>query len=116
MTEAVIRPLLTADPFEPFTLHMTSRNSYDIDRPEAVSFSPHGGALYVRHPDGRQSVLSLPHIVSISFPDRPVEIRSELVYHLGRPVDRRHTSPKRRDPPSPPFFTDSSKMHGESPC
>jgi hypothetical protein len=72
MTEADIRPLLDANPFEPFTLHLTSRDSYDIDRPERVSFSPHGGALHLHGPDGKwQATLSLDHVVRISFPAQP---------------------------------------------
>jgi hypothetical protein len=72
MTEDDLRPLLEAVPFEPFTIHMTGRTTYDIDRPEAVSFSPYGGALYYSRPDGYRAILSLDHVVSISFPDRPI--------------------------------------------
>jgi hypothetical protein len=71
MTEADIRPLLDAVPFEPFTVHMTSRNSYDIDRPEMVSFSPHGG-MHLHGPDGKWvATLSMDHIVRISYPATP---------------------------------------------
>ena len=72
MTADDIRPFLTADPFEPFTLHMTSRSTYDVDRPELVSFSPDGGVMYVRTPAGLRAMLALGHVVSISFPPPPV--------------------------------------------
>jgi len=72
MTEDDIRPLLEADPFEPFTIHLAGNWSQDIDRPELVSFSPHGGALYLYHPDGQwKAVLSLDHVTGISHPAVP---------------------------------------------
>ena len=71
MTEADIRPLLDAKPFEPFTISMTGRTVYDIDRPELVSFSPHG-AMYLHNPDGTVRVaLAMNHIVSITYPAQP---------------------------------------------
>ena len=73
MTEADLRPLLDADPFEPFTLHLTGRTSYDIDRPERVGFSPDGGLLNIHGPDGRVTTsLALYHVVRITFPDPPI--------------------------------------------
>lgn len=45
MTEATIRALLEAEPFEPFTIHRASKSSYDIARPESVSVPPSGGML-----------------------------------------------------------------------
>ena len=75
MTEAEIRPMLDADPFEPFTVSMTGRTSYDIDRPELVGFSPHG-AMLLHHPDGSvRVVLSMDHIVSITWPAANPHIR-----------------------------------------
>ena len=71
MTEADVRPLLEVKPFEPFTISLTGRLSYDIDRPELVGFSPHG-AMYLHNPDGTvRVVISMDHIVSISYPARP---------------------------------------------
>lgn len=63
--EDVIRMLLEASPFEPFTIHMAGRTSYDIPRPEGVSFSPHGGALYIHTGDQLRCILSLDHVVSV---------------------------------------------------
>lgn len=42
MTEATVRALLDAEPFEPFTIHRASKSSYGIARPESVSFPPSG--------------------------------------------------------------------------
>lgn len=75
MTEADIRPLLDATPFEPFTITMTGKWSHDIVCPELVSFSP-GGAMNLHNPDGSvQSVLSMDHIVSIIYPAAQPHIR-----------------------------------------
>ena len=66
MTEADLRPFLDAKPFEPFTVHMTSRSTYDINRPEDVTVSP-GGAMELRCGGQVWCVLSTDHITSLSF-------------------------------------------------
>jgi hypothetical protein len=71
MTEADIRPLLDAVPFEPFTIHLTGGWTNDIDRPEEVSFSPDGSCLYIHHAGNLRSVLSLDHAVRITYPAQP---------------------------------------------
>lgn len=72
MTAIDIRPLREATPFETFALHVTGKWSHDVDRPERVSFSPHGGALYLHGPDGQvKAIVSMDRIVSISVPARP---------------------------------------------
>ena len=72
MTEATVRALLDADPFEAFTIHMAGKNSYDISRPESVRFSPHGGAVYLHDGDQLRAILSIDHIVCIESIPRPV--------------------------------------------
>ncbi len=75
MTEADLRPLLDATPFEPFTITMTGKWSHDIVRPGLVSFTP-GGAMNLHNPDGSaQSILSMNHIVSIIYPAAVPHIR-----------------------------------------
>jgi hypothetical protein len=75
MTEVDIRPLLDATPFEPFTISLTGRSSYDIDRPELVSFSPHG-AMRLHNPDGTvKVVIAMEHIVSMTWPAASPHIR-----------------------------------------
>jgi hypothetical protein len=72
MSEAEFRPLLDAEPFEPFSFSLTDRSSYDIDRPERVTFSPDGGLMVLSGPDGQPQVyISLDHVVSITFPAPP---------------------------------------------
>jgi len=68
-----IRSLLTATPFEPFTIHMPHGWDRDIDCPEIVKFSPHGCSLYVHARTGElQAVLSLRHVSSITFTAKPI--------------------------------------------
>jgi hypothetical protein len=72
MTDDEIRVLLEADPFEPFTVHMPHGIEYDVDRPERAALSPHR-ALYIYRPDGEwRAVLSLDHVVCITFPAKPL--------------------------------------------
>ena len=74
MTEATVRNILAMEPFEPITLHMASRTSYDISRPESVTIPPGGGVLNI-HVGGRWiATLALDHIVSIETVPRPVTL------------------------------------------
>lgn len=73
MSDSAIQALLTAEPFEPFTVHMPHGVEYDIDRPERAALSEHGGALWVYTASGAwRAVLSLDHVVSITFPPKPL--------------------------------------------
>jgi hypothetical protein len=73
MTDAAIRALLEAEPFEPFTVHMPHGVEYDVERPERAALSPHGGALYIYNPNGEwRAVLSLDHAVGVTFPAKPL--------------------------------------------
>ncbi len=72
MSADVIRSLLTADPFEPFTLGLASRSAVDVTRPELAEVSADGGVLTLRGPDGSlRQAISLRHLATITFPDRP---------------------------------------------
>jgi hypothetical protein len=72
MKESEIRPFLEAEPFEPFTVHMPHGVEYDVDRPERASFSPYE-AMYIYFPTGElRAVLSLDHVVGITFAAKPV--------------------------------------------
>ena len=71
MTTAEFQRLLDADPFEPFTVTLSGGTTTDVTRPEWAGVTPHGSAG-VRRPDGWWCVLSLDHVVSITYPDQPV--------------------------------------------
>ncbi len=77
MTEATVRQILAMDPFEPVTLHMASRTSYDISRPESVTIPSGGGVMHI-HVGGRWiATLALHHIVSIEMVPRPVTLSAD---------------------------------------
>lgn len=73
MTEQDVRPLLEMTPFEPFTVSLTGRSTFDVDRPELVSFSPDGALMNLHAPDGSVRVMiATHHVVSITWPAQPV--------------------------------------------
>jgi hypothetical protein len=67
-----IYALLEAKSFEPFTLTMSDRSSYDIDRPERLRIAPRGRALYIERADGLKTILAVEHVVSITFLEKPI--------------------------------------------
>ena len=72
MSGDIVRHLLAADPFEPFTLEMASRSVIDITRPERAEVSADGGMLTLKGADGQLwQAVSLRHVACITFPDRP---------------------------------------------
>lgn len=72
MSGDLVRHLLAADPFEPFTLDLASRSSVDVTRPELAEVTPGGDALVLNGPDGQLlRVVSLWHVCAVTFPDRP---------------------------------------------
>lgn len=71
MTDQEFQRLLDADPFEPFTVAMPHGWSHDILRPEWGKVTPFGAAE-VYGPNGLRAVISLDHVVSITYADTPV--------------------------------------------
>ena len=72
MSADVVRGLLAADPFEPFTLSLTSRSTVDVTRPELAAVSADGSTLALNGPDGQLwQAISLRHVTTITFPDQP---------------------------------------------
>jgi hypothetical protein len=61
-----IRPLLAADPFEKFYLNVSDGSSYEVGEPGQVTFPPSGGAV-AYEAKGRRALISLAHVVSITF-------------------------------------------------
>ena len=72
MTEAAVRTLLGAEPFGPFTIRMTSKSSYEVSRPESVSFPPSGEVLQSHTGGQLHAILSHDHFACIELIPRPV--------------------------------------------
>jgi hypothetical protein len=73
--DTLIKQLLDAEPFRPFTISMSSRTTVRIDRKGQAVLSPDGSALTLLGESGPTCVLSTHHIVSITLdppPDEPI--------------------------------------------
>lgn len=74
MTE-VIQQCLNADPFIPFTLALASRTTLRIPRADCAQVDPDGGVMNVKLDDGYEAIVSLRHVVTLTWdapPDLPI--------------------------------------------
>jgi hypothetical protein len=71
MEGKLIRALLTANPFHPFTLGMMGKTRIRIERPELAEVSDNGDVLRLHNEQGLSSVISIEHIASITFDAPP---------------------------------------------
>jgi hypothetical protein len=73
--DTLIKQLLDAEPFRPFTISMTSRTTEHIARKGQAVLLPDGSALTILGENGPTCVLSTYHIVCVTLdppPDEPV--------------------------------------------
>jgi hypothetical protein len=78
MLTNVIRGLLEDKPFTPFTMSLTSRTTVRIAQADSASVNESGEIVRVTDMEGRQCIISIRHIVSISPdppPDEPVVVK-----------------------------------------
>ncbi len=73
MTADRIRSAIKAEPFRPFTLHVSDGRSFRVPHPEYVALSPQGRIVIVFEPvaqgqdESPMSILDLLHVTSVDF-------------------------------------------------
>lgn len=69
----VIRAMLTARPFVPFTIQLTGGSRHSVALPELAAFTPSGWCLNICDKNGLRSILALEHVVSVDVTNAPPE-------------------------------------------
>jgi hypothetical protein len=60
-----IEQYLSAEPFQPFVIEMSTGKSYRIDRRDQCGFTRHGSVQLSGVDDGKWSILSTDHIIRV---------------------------------------------------
>lgn len=70
---ADVRRLLSASPFEPFTVQTSAGKEYRIETPDHAGISPAGGRIVIWFDDDSMITVSGLHIVSVHVDSIPAD-------------------------------------------